>query len=190
MLPLERKKQILIWLEEERVLRVSDVSKKLGVSEMTVYRDINSLIVENKVLKTSNGITLVNESMANSAGCIYCQKEVHSRLSVQLMKMNQQVEQACCLHCGLLRYKDIRRDVKQILIQDFLYNATISAVSAVYLMNTDLHLNCCQPQIIPFLNEKQAIQFQLGFGGEIYHFEEAIQAIQESMHHSSCCQHN
>jgi DeoR/GlpR family transcriptional regulator of sugar metabolism len=40
-------------------LRVSEISKRLDVSEMTVYRDIKPLIEQQKVLKTVNGITLV-----------------------------------------------------------------------------------------------------------------------------------
>jgi len=55
MLPIERKQQILTWLQEEETLRVAEISERLEVSEMTVYRDIASLVKEQKVLKTSNG---------------------------------------------------------------------------------------------------------------------------------------
>lgn len=37
MLSIERQQQILIWLEQEETLRVLDISKRLEVSEMTVY---------------------------------------------------------------------------------------------------------------------------------------------------------
>jgi DeoR/GlpR family transcriptional regulator of sugar metabolism len=36
MLPTKRQEQILTWLEHEETLRVSDISKRIKVSEMTV----------------------------------------------------------------------------------------------------------------------------------------------------------
>ncbi|WP_204414867.1 DeoR family transcriptional regulator [Bacillus tianshenii] len=188
MLPLERQQQILTWLEEEETLRVSDISVRLGVSEMTVYRDIKPLVDEQKVLKTSNGITLVPQELFPSNVCSYCYKPTKSRLSVQLIKVNQQVEQTCCAHCGLLRYQDIKADVSQIICQDFLKGTTISARMAYFLMHADINLNCCEPQVLIFDSKKQAEQFQLGFGGEIYSFEDAIKAIQNEMNGEACCQ--
>ena len=72
MLPIERQQQILSWLEREGTLRVSEISKRLEVSEMTVYRDLKPLIDEQKISKTSNGITLVSTSYETSSRCSYC----------------------------------------------------------------------------------------------------------------------
>ncbi len=44
MLPIERQQQIVTWLEQEGTLRVLDISQRLKVSDMTVYRDIKPLI--------------------------------------------------------------------------------------------------------------------------------------------------
>lgn len=187
MLPIERQQQILSWLEREGTLRVSEISKRLEVSEMTVYRDLKPLIDEQKISKTSNGITLVSTSYETSSRCSYCFKDTNSRFSVQLIKRNQQVEHTCCPHCGLLRFQDIEKDVSQIICHDFLKDTTISAKMATFLMNAEINLNCCQPQVIAFESIKQAKQFQKGFGGEIYNFEEAIEAISVQMHGKSCC---
>ncbi|MGM7722979.1 DeoR family transcriptional regulator [Metabacillus sp. Hm71] len=187
MLPIERQQQILTWLEQEETLRVSDISKRLQVSEMTVYRDLKPLIDQQKVLKTSNGFTLIAQSYNSSNHCTYCYKNVNPRLSVQLIKKNQHVEQACCPHCGLLRFQDIENEVSQIICHDFLKDTTISAKIATFILNADLDLNCCQPQVIAFESMKHAKKFQLGFGGEIYGFKEAIQAITLEMHSKNCC---
>ncbi|UOQ92054.1 DeoR family transcriptional regulator [Halobacillus shinanisalinarum] len=181
MLPIERQQQILTWLELEETLRVTELSKRLGVSEMTVYRDLRPLIEQQQVVKTSNGITLIPQTFGTSNLCSYCHKDSNSRLSVQLIKLNQQVENTCCAHCGLLRYKDIEAEVSQIISRDFLKDTTISAKAATFLLNTDIQLNCCQPQVIVFDSMKQAKQFQTGFGGNIYNFAEAIKAIKEEM---------
>lgn len=188
MLPIKRQQQILTWLEQEGTLRVSEISERLGVSEMTVYRDIKPLIDEQKVSKTSKGITLVAQTPNLLNRCAYCLKEPNSRMAVQLIKKNQQIEQACCPHCALLRYKDIEQDVSQMICRDFLKDTTISAKTAIYLLNADIQLNCCQPQVIVFESKKQAKQFRKGFGGTIYSFDEAIQAIVDEMHpKNGCC---
>lgn len=190
MLPIERKQQILTWLEKEETLRISDVSKRLGVSEMTVYRDIKPLIEESKVEKTANGITLKARTEVPPNVCAYCLKSVNSRLSVQLIKQNQQIEHTCCAHCGLLRYRDIGHEVSQIICKDFLKDTTISAKVATYLINANLNLNCCQPQVMTFDSATHAKQFQAGFGGELYSFEKAINVIVQKMEGSSCCHKN
>ncbi|UFT99572.1 DeoR family transcriptional regulator [Radiobacillus kanasensis] len=190
MLPIERQKQIVTWLENEGTLRVSNISKRLGVSEMTIYRDIKPLIEQKKVFKTANGVTLARENLLSPDHCTYCHKPATSRQSVKIIKLNQQVEQTCCPHCGLLRYKDIENKVSQIICQDFLKDTTISAKMATFLLNPDINLNCCQPQVIVLDSIKNAKQFQLGFGGDIYHFEGAITAIKEKMSGEPCCHSN
>ncbi|MFC0275018.1 DeoR family transcriptional regulator [Metabacillus herbersteinensis] len=187
MLPIERQQQILTWLEKEVTLRISEISKRLDVSEMTVYRDVKPLIDQQKVLKTSNGITLFTQTYVPSTICSYCKKNSNTRFSVQLIKLNQGVEHTCCAHCGLLRYHDIEKEVSQIICHDFLKDTTISAKIAIFLLNADLNLNCCQPQVIAFDSMKQAKQFQTGFGGELYNFEEAIIQIKEMMNGKTCC---
>ncbi|MFD6210965.1 DeoR family transcriptional regulator [Peribacillus sp. NPDC060253] len=187
MLPIDRQQQILTWLQQEETLRVSDISKRLEVSEMTVYRDLKPLIDQRKVFKTSNGIALIAQSYMSSNHCSYCYKDSNTRLSVQLINKNQHVEHACCPHCGLLRFQEIENDISHIICHDFLKDTTISAKLATFLINADINLNCCQPQVIAFESIKQAKQFQLGFGGQIYSFKKAIQAIKIEMHGKDCC---
>ncbi|UTE73114.1 DeoR family transcriptional regulator [Rossellomorea marisflavi] len=185
MLPIERRQQILTWLEEEETLKVSDISERLGVSEMTVYRDIKPLVDEGSVQKTSNGIASSHELPLN--GCSLCMKSIGTRHSVQLVKTSHRVEQTCCPHCGLLRFNDIRDEVVQILCRDFLTDATISAKTATFLIGAELNLNCCQPQVIAFGSLMHAEKFQTGFGGTLYTFEEAIHAISDTMQGHDCC---
>lgn len=186
MLPVERREKILFWLEDEGSLKVSTISTRLGVSEMTVYRDIKPLLVQERIAKTSNGIALIPKDVVKENQCSYCLKALHARLSVQIIKVNGAIEQTCCAHCGLLRFQDIKEEVSQIICQDFLRDTTISARAATYLLNADLELNCCQPQVICFDAYKQAKQFQKGFGGELFSFEAAIKEIVKQMS-GDCC---
>jgi len=187
MLPIERQQQILAWLEQQGTLRVSDISNRLNVSEMTVYRDLQPLLGQQKIHKTSNGISLTLPSYASADACSYCYKHANTRMSFHIIKKNHQVEQTCCAHCGLLRYRDIQTEVVQIICRDYLKDTTVSAKMATYLLKTNLLLNCCEPQVIAFDQLKQAQQFQTGFGGEIYNFEQAMDRITAEMNGSSCC---
>lgn len=189
MLPIDRQKQILTWLKKEQTLKVADLSKRLDVSEMTIYRDIKPLIDDQKVQKTSNGITFVQQTNQISNLCVYCYKSsLHTRLSVQLIKTDLQVEETCCIHCGLLRYQNIQSDVSQILCRDFLNDSTISARTATFLIHADINLNCCQPQVIALNSLNDANRLRIGFGGEICDFEEAIVTLIRDMQINNCCQ--
>ncbi|MED1606324.1 DeoR family transcriptional regulator [Cytobacillus kochii] len=189
MLPIERREKMIDWLEKEGPLKVSTISKRLGVSEMTVYRDIKPLLKQDKIIKTSNGIALIPRNITKENQCTYCLKPLQARLSVQIIRENDVIEQTCCPHCGLLRYEDIKEDVTQIICRDFLKDTTMSAKAALYLINADLDLNCCHPQVICFNSYKHAKQFQQGFGGEILPFEEAIKEIVKQMS-GGCCHSN
>lgn len=189
MLPAKRQQQILTWLEKEKTLTVSELSKRFNVSEMTVYRDIKPLIDQNKILKTSRGISFIQKSPIFSQNCTYCYKEANTRHSMQLITIDQTIEHTCCPHCGLLRYADIENRVSQIICKDFLNGTTISAKIAYYLIGADFQINCCKPQAIVFESSKQTEQFQKGFGGSIFTFEEAIVELKKLMKnpHSDHC---
>ena len=181
MLPLERQHQILSWLDQEGTLSIAEISKRLNVSEMTIYRDIKPLLEGKKINKTSGGISLVTISNNSPNSCSYCLKELNNRHPVQIITTHQTVEQLCCPHCGLLRYKDIEKNVSQIICRDFLQNTTISAKLAYFLFDADFNLNCCQPQVLTFESLIYAERFQKGFGGTIFRFDEAAKEVSNRM---------
>ncbi|RFU60926.1 DeoR family transcriptional regulator [Peribacillus glennii] len=177
MLPIERQQLIQTWIEEEGSLRVSELSKRLNVSEMTVYRDIKPLVEQNKIIKTSSGIIQAPVKTASFNACVYCMKEAHSRHTVQIIGLEKTVEQACCLHCGLLYYAENEANVSHLLCNDFLYDTTMSATTGTFLIGADLHINCCHPQVVAFSTVVQAEKFQKGFGGDLYTLSEAMNAL-------------
>jgi DNA-binding CsgD family transcriptional regulator len=187
MLPIERQQKIVGWLADEGTMTIAEISKRLNVSEMTIYRDIKPLIEENKINKTSRGISLATVGNISLNTCAYCFKELNNRHPVQIITHDQRVEQLCCPHCGLLRFRDIEKSVSQIICRDFLQNTTISAKLAYFLMDTDFNLNCCQPQVLVFGSLKYAEQFQKGFGGVIFQFNHAIAEISKRMNGDKGC---
>ncbi len=189
MLRPDRQRKIKEWIFEEKSIRISELSERLGVSEMTIHRDLRPLIEEGIIAKTFGGIMLV-ESSPSLAGridaCSYCVKKVHERLAYRLIISNQKVETACCAHCGLLRQQQLGKKVKQALCQDFLLQTTISAPSAWFVMDTTLDVGCCQPQVLTFAQRTHAESFVKGFAGAVYSFEEAMHKVNQVISRTSC----
>lgn len=184
MLPIERQRRIKELIQHNQNMKISELSKLLAVSEMTIHRDLKPLIAEGVLVKTFGGITCIqkqgNQQLTNHT-CVFCNSSVHERTIYRLILSDQRIEQACCAHCGLLRHRQQRDDVVQAISYDFLKQTTISAPLAWYVLDTTLDIGCCQPQVLMFEWEEHANRFVKGFGGDVYPFEEAIEIVFEKM---------
>jgi len=191
MLPAERKKQIKAWILEKKSIKISYLSEWLGVSEMTIHRDLKPLIEEGLIAKTFGGITLVDDQPNPKLpidSCAYCSKQIRERLAYRLILANQEIKQACCAHCGLMLHEQYKEEAVQALCKDFLTETTISAGQGWYVFDTSLDIGCCEPQVLIFGQHKQAEKFVKGFGGEIYNFNEASKTVHDRMNMpSNCC---
>lgn len=181
MLPLERFKRIKELLQEHDYMKISDLSKTLGVSEMTIHRDLKPLVDEGYIMKTFGGVVRVQSLQKPSQHqCIYCHREVQGRLAYRLI-LSHTVEETCCAHCGLLRHRQLGEQVEQALCHDFLRQTTISALQSWYVLDTSLDLGCCQPQVLVFEWKEHAEKFVKGFGGTVHPFQEATRIVFEKM---------
>ncbi|WP_042224837.1 DeoR family transcriptional regulator [Oceanobacillus manasiensis] len=184
MLPLERKKRIKALIEKESHMKITELSKRFSVSEMTIHRDIKPLLEEGCITKTFGGVSWnheSNEPKAHYQGCTLCGRGYSERLAYRLILLSQQTETACCAHCGLLRHHQIEDEVMQAICPDFLTNTTISALLAWFVLDTSVHMGCCHPQILTFESRENAEKFVKGFGGHVYSFEEAKTILLEKM---------
>lgn len=192
MLPMERRNRIMELIRSEKNMRISELSEELGVSEMTVHRDIKPLIEEGLVTKTFGGISLTQEKAEtglNQQECVYCHRTVNQRTAYRLIRQNHRIETTCCAHCGLLRHRQLGKEILQALCSDFLLQTTISAATAWFVMDTSLNMGCCQPQVLAFEHKTNAEKFAQGFGGKIYSFTDALEAIYQRMigEQPGCC---
>lgn len=187
MLPNERKEKIKTLIKSRHSIRIAELSELLGVSEMTIHRDINSLVEEGVVIKTFGGITLDRKEIKDPSGndnCVYCHREIDERLSYRLILSGNRMESTCCAHCGLLRHHQLADQVIQAICYDFFFHTTISALQAWFVMDSGLDIGCCQPQILVFRQRNNAEGFVKGFGGVILSFTEAIERVHLEM---GCC---
>ncbi len=58
MLQLERQNQLLQWLQHKGFLSTIDVAKHFGVSQMTIWRDIESLEEQGLVKRVHGGLAI------------------------------------------------------------------------------------------------------------------------------------
>lgn len=161
-------------------MKISELSKALGVSEMTIHRDLKPLIEEGIVIKTFGGVSLAREQPHNKSRtdrCVYCDRRIQQRLAYRMILPNNKIEMACCAHCGLLRHRQLGDEAIHAICHDFLRQTTISAPLAWYVMDTSVDMGCCQPQVLTFEWQEHAEKFVKGFGGDVYAFAEAIEAV-------------
>nr|WP_217588596.1 DeoR family transcriptional regulator [Lentibacillus saliphilus] len=189
MLPVERRHRIKELIQQFKSIKISDLSTQLGVSEMTVHRDIKPLIEDGTIIKTFGGISLAsNDQTVYQNGCKLCHRTVEDRMAYRLILSNHQVETFCCAHCGILRHQQLSdEDVVQAICHDFLTGTTTSAYHAVYVMDTSLDMQCCKPQVLPFQWGSHAEKFVTGFGGDVYSFNEANERLISQMHTGADC---
>src|SRR5690625_3764707 len=183
MLPIERQNRIRELIRTKENIKISELSKELSVSDMTIHRDLKPLITEGLIVKTFGGIMLAQKHPVSSEHqqCIYCCREIIPRMSYRMVTDSNHIEIACCAHCGLLRHHQLDHEVVQAICHDFLRHTTISASKAWYVMNTSIDIGCCQPQVLAFELKKHANHFIKGFGGDVLSFYQAIQVLLEKM---------
>lgn len=188
MLPVERLNRIKELIFERDNMKISELSKELGVSEMTIHRDLKPLVEEGIIVKTFGGISLVHkeQTSSNADTCILCSRSIHIKMAYRLILPNNKIEVACCVHCGLLRHRQLQSDTIQAICQDFLRQTTISASMATFVTNTSVDMGCCQPQVLAFEWEEHARKFVHGFGGDVHSFSEAMDVVYHKMN-THCC---
>lgn len=193
MLPIERLNLIKELIKERQNMKISELSKELGVSEMTIHRDLKPLVEEGLIIKTFGGISLVQKEKKvkkSSDLCVYCSRAIHERMGYRLILPNNEIEMACCAHCGLLRHRQLENNIVQAICSDFFKQTTISAPLAWYVIDTSIDMGCCNPQVLTFERKEHADKFVKGFGGVVYSFTEAMEEIFKRMNQPGSCCHS
>lgn len=183
MLPIERKLKIKELIQERKAMKITELSKAIGVSEMTIHRDIKPLIEEGLIIKSFGGISAVTNSDTETEGnkCDFCYGDVREQLAYRMFLPDDKMITGCCAHCGLMKHQQLFETVTHAICYDLIQQTTISAPSAWYVMDTTLNMGCCEPQILSFKHKEHADKFVTGFGGVVYSFKDAIKVVHEKM---------
>ncbi|MEN8234902.1 MAG: DeoR family transcriptional regulator [Actinomycetota bacterium] len=180
MLPADRHRRILELIGEGGSVRVADLVEDLGVSRMTINRDLDSLDEQGSLTKVFGGAIARREPEVGSTRlCEMCGAELGSRTSMTLFDDAGAHAEACCSHCGLMLMSQ-REGVTSALAQDFLGGQMVNVRSATFLVQPDFTL-CCAPTVLCFEDAVNAKRFHTGFGGELMDWEAAQVSIREHM---------
>lgn len=186
-IPSVRREQILGWLRENQMLTIDDLVDRLGVSVMTVHRDLDALVQSGMALKVHGGVKLATIPTARSAAaCDLCQGNTVERTSVVIRTRQGETLEACCPHCGLLLLCQTD-EVVSALAKDFIYGRMVNCWQASYLVECEISL-CCVPAVLCFACEADALRFQMGFGGTVMNFAEVQNHLVNN--HRSLSQHH
>lgn len=174
-----RLQKIMDILRERGALTTADLRQILGVSSMTVHRDLDELAKAGLVERVHGGVLLAGEKRSNGV-CAYCGKEVNPRTAFVLHLKDGQIIQACCPHCGL-RLIDLHPDAVSGMAADFLHGTTSNLKTAAFLLQADLVV-CCAPSVFVFASREEAERMQTGFGGKVLDLPQALADLREEMH--------
>ena len=166
-------------LAESGAVRIGELSRRLGVSEMTIHRDLNELAVRGRLTKVRGGAVIAGAPESERACCV-CQREHHGRMQMVLHTSDEGHRSTCCAHCGLMALTDVQAQVSAALVTDFLHGRMVNCRAATYVIAPQISI-CCSPTVLAFEKREDALRFQRGFGGRVSQFEDALAVIESEM---------
>ncbi len=182
-MPAARQEKILKWLEEEGSLSIAELQSRLGVSHMTVHRDLAQLSRTGRIDKVRGGALLKSSSESHDASrptCSMCKRSVTRRQEFIIRPVRAEQLTACCPHCGIMLLTDVP-SVDSSLARDFLYGHMVNVYQAYYVIAPAVRL-CCEPTVLCFARQADAENFGKGFGGLVMDFFRAKSYL-TSLHH-------
>ncbi|SHJ78521.1 DeoR-like helix-turn-helix domain-containing protein [Malonomonas rubra DSM 5091] len=186
----ERRKELLIWLEEEGTLSLSEMVERFGVSKMTIHRDLD-LLEQRQVLKRIHGGAariekLVRdrdgryESRLEQGSCLVCFRPPTQQLLYTLTLKNGEQKVACCPHCGISAHLMLGDRIAMALTADYLTGKLHSAQHSYFVFGS-VAVPCCRPSILTFEDKEMADRFQKGFGGQVGSLSDAMTFLERDM---------
>jgi DNA-binding transcriptional ArsR family regulator len=181
MMRNHRQHYILDSLASQGSVSVGDLATSLGVSPMTIHRDLDQLHRAGLLRKVRGGAVPVALHSEADGVCVACYAPLSLRTQVVLHLTDGGQRRACCPHCGLMALSRGTEAIASILVTDFLFGRSVNGRTATFLAAPGIAI-CCTPTVLAFEDAHDAQRFQAGFGGEILDLDEALAFVRTSMH--------
>lgn len=176
----QRQHFILDSLASQGSVSISDLANSLGVSPMTIHRDLDQLDRTGLLRKVRGGAMPVAPPSEADDVCVACYAPLSPRTQVALHLADGSQRRACCPHCGLMILSRGLEEVSSILVTDFLYGRSVNGRTAAYVAESSISL-CCTPTVLAFEDAHDAQRFQAGFGGQLFNLDEALAFVRATM---------
>ena len=180
MMRNQRQHYILDSLASQGSVSIGDLANSLGVSPMTIHRDLDQLARAGQVRKVRGGAVQATPPPEADDVCVACYAQLNSRTQVVLHLAGGSQRRACCPHCGLMVLSRGQEEVASFLVTDFLYGRSANGRTASYVAEPAISL-CCTPTILAFEDAHDAQRFQAGFGGQLFNLDEALAFVRATM---------
>ena len=180
MNPEHRQRHILDRLAEQGTVGIDDLARSLGVSAMTIHRDLDHLTRAGRLRKVRGGAMPAEHTPVDDR-CLACYGSLNPRTQVVLHWSDGSQRVACCPHCGLMVLSRGAEAIASVLVTDFLFGRIVNGRSATYLAAPEIAI-CCTPTVLAFEALADAQRFQAGFRGEIIDLDGALAFVRTSMH--------
>jgi DNA-binding transcriptional regulator LsrR (DeoR family) len=182
---------MLAYLREQRGGSLGQLVDELGVSKMTVHRDL-ALLEKRGLVRRVFGAALPVDvpdeerdpappsGAAERPSCLMCLRPTsdHLRYSISLESGTQQF--ACCPHCGLAAQLMSQQAVVSAMVADYLSGMPHPAQRSWYLLGSAA-APCCRPSVLAFAEHDMAARFRDGFGGDLLPHTEALAHLRHMM---------
>ena len=176
MLPEERRQYILRYLREHGSAHISELRKLLGVSEMTIHRDLQHLASQGYVARVRGGAMLIQAPPRHEDACVVCGIRSPQRTQVLFLHQDGSREVTCCAHCASVHAPRLLDTQVTILARDFLFGHMVEAHAAYFVVNPVISV-CCRPAVFAFETEEIAQRFVRGFEGQVVPWTEVQRAL-------------
>ena len=176
----DRQQQLLELLQSRLKIPTEEIKRHFSISAATASRDIHALVLAGAAVQTNHGIKLAPppEQQAPEKKCFYCGGLVNDRTVFIIQMEDGSQRSACCPHCGLMAIG--QPGTQTALASDFIYGRMVNARQAFYVLGSSVNL-CCEPSVLCFVSQEEALRFKTGFGGSIYPLEAAISHLNDLM---------
>jgi biotin operon repressor len=186
----ERQRYILAYLEKQGTMAIREIRAQLGVSAMTVNRDVKKLAEAGLLVKARGEVARPSESsvrLGQGDACALCGGTPSAHDMVLISNSTGARQRTCCPHCGLLLLQRSAPDVTALTL-DFITHHMVDARQAVYVLESSVTL-CCSPGILSFSSAEAADEFRRGFGGTRIDFQQALGYVQGERRAQPMAQH-
>lgn len=188
---VERRRELLVWLEAKESVSLAEIVARFGVSKMTVHRDLE-ILEKRQVLKRIHGGAIVSKKRQGLGlatfdplprrhdDCLICKRPVSQHLLYSLTAIGSEQRQFCCPHCGVSAQLAFPEQSPMAMATDFLTGRPHPAQHSWFVLGSVV-VPCCRPSMLTFEDEVMARRFQLGFEGRIGRLADALDYLQGEM---------
>lgn len=164
-----RQQTILSLVERKPVLTIAEIRQILEVSAMTLHRDLRDLEEKRLIRRVHGGVVSGKIPLpVQIESCAYCEGELPNRTRIALIDQHGKKFQVCCCHCGFGFMK--QEKYSSALGVDFLYGTVVDLKHGHFLVKPRVKI-CCEPSVLLFADEEDALRMQKGFGGQVMNYE-------------------